>query len=67
MRKSTQQAIDALHDQIDALIKAEVAHSDKQNPGDNWIFKQVRHTGIEHFRLCPRDRGLFYFAEARLP
>lgn len=66
MRPDTQQKIDALHEQIAALIKAEIAHSDRQNPGDNWIFKQVRHTRIEHFRLCPRDRSLFHFAEARI-
>lgn len=66
MRPATQQKIDALHEQISDLLKAEIAHSDRQHHDDNWIFRQARHTRIMHFRLCPSDRDLFRYAEARL-
>jgi hypothetical protein len=67
MRASTLRKIDELHAQIDFIIRAEVAMYDAAHPDDNWIQRQVAHTGIEHARLSPKDRAMFVYAEARLP
>lgn len=66
MRASTLRSIDELHAQIDHLIRTEVSMYDAAHPDENWIQRQVAHTGIEHARLCPKDRAMFVWAEARL-
>lgn len=67
MRKATIERIDALHAEIAALIAEEIERHDKANPCEYFIHQQIAHTRIQHYRLCPADRGLMHHASATLP
>jgi hypothetical protein len=67
MRPETQRAIDALHAQIAALVEAEKAHHDAKHQGENWIFRQKAHTGIELAALPPQQREQMRYATASFP
>lgn len=67
MRDQTLDKIDNLHTRIKELIDAEKHHHDSRHPKDNWLLRQIAHTRIEMYRLCPGDRANMVEASARFP
>lgn len=64
IRPQTLRKIDALHEEIEVLLKKEKLYYDKQNPNEGSLFRSVAHAKIDVARYCPMHRQLMSYATA---
>jgi len=67
MRQSTQKKIDALHKEIEILIREEKEYYDRMNPDQNNLLRTIAHTKIEFQANSPTVKRNARYATASFP